>query len=218
MRSFAISAVALSYLYAFSALAHPHVRASYQIEPFFDQGSIQSLTVNWQLDAMTSAQIRENIDLNQNGVLEDPELQAFADGNFELMKPNQFFLTLEATQQTTPVEFEVANYRAIDAGHGFQGGIHIVFTVKIKNASPHSDLKVRFFDPTWYMALQPRLMAVATAQQPSCDMELLNETRNSTLLGQQVVQLMFIQCAKGNEVRPNAQTFHATEPINGDTL
>ena len=218
MRSDQFIALAWSCLFPLTVFAHPHVRVVYQVDPVFEQGSIRAMHINWQLDAMTSAQIRENIDLNKNGVLDESELQAFADSNFELMKPNEFFLTLQRAQDATPVAFEVVNYNANDAGHGFQGGIHMTFTVQIKDESAHSGLKVKFFDPTWYMALLPQAGFGSTSLKNACHAEILNATSNTALQGQQVVPLMWIQCAKENEVRPTAQTFLDTEPIHGDSL
>ena len=218
MRSFTRIAVALSYLCASTVMAHPHVRVAYQVDPVLDASGIRSLQVNWQLDAMTSAQIRENVDLNKNGVLDPDELQAFADGNHDLMKPSQFYLSLEQVDNPTPVPFEVTNYRATDAGFGFQGGVHISFTVNLPASSPYSDLKVRFFDPTWYMAMQPRPGSGVATSNTACHSELLSETRDTTLQGQQVLQFLFVQCAKGIEVRPTAQIFPATELANGDAL
>ena len=151
MRSFTRIAVALSYLCASTVMAHPHVRVAYQVDPVLDASGIRSLQVNWQLDAMTSDQIRENVDLNKNGVLDPDELQAFADGNHDLMKPSQFYLSLEQVDNPTPVPFEVTNYRATDAGFGFQGGVHISFTVNLPASSRTQTSKFVFLTPlgTW---------------------------------------------------------------------
>lgn len=217
MRVLRFSALCLAICVASNALAHPHVRVAYQVEPLVQSNGIRALQVNWQLDAMTSAQIRDNIDLNKNGVLDPEELQAFAEGNFELMKPHQFFLTVEQGHLAQPIPFEVHSYRAVDAGHGFQGGVHISFVADLPASSNHTNIKVRFFDPTWYMAIQPR-PGFGLAAHHDCSTELLSETRDTSMQGQQVVQFLFVQCAKGAEVQPTAQFFPATEPTNGDAL
>jgi hypothetical protein len=63
------------------AYAHPHLRLAYQIQPLLANGALRGFHISWQMDAPNSLQVRENIDLNQNAVLDPDELQAFADSN-----------------------------------------------------------------------------------------------------------------------------------------
>ena len=77
------------------AIAHPHLRLAYQIQPLLASGALSGFHVSWQMDAPSSLQVRENIDLNQNSVLDPDELQAFADSNSPLMQPYNYFLTIE---------------------------------------------------------------------------------------------------------------------------
>ena len=58
------------------AMAHPHLRLAYQIQPLLANGALRGFHISWQMDAPSSLQVRENIDLNQNSVLDPDELQA----------------------------------------------------------------------------------------------------------------------------------------------
>ena len=185
----------IGYLIAFSlgtgtgtAHAHPHLRLAYQIEPLLSNDTMSGFHISWQMDAQSSIQVRENIDLNQNGVLDPDELQAFADGNSSLMQPYKYFLTLEDGQTAAPLSFEVSNFSARDGGRGFQGGIYIGFS--------------------------PR-MGQVLATDSECHSNFTREKRQTPSQGEQEVQRIVVQCAKGSVAQPDAHVSLFNEPDKG---
>ena len=214
MRSFTRIAVALSYLCASTVMAHPHVRVAYQVDPVLDASGIRSLQVNWQLDAMTSAQIRENVDLNKNGVLDPDELQAFAQTNQSLMQHYQYFLTIEEAQSGKPLNFQVKDFVARDGGRGFQGGVFLEFTVQLTADKPLDQVKLQMQDPTWYIGFQPRLGQVLSSE--ACASDFTREKRLTVSQGEQEFQRIHVQCALGSAARPEAQVSPTIGSINGD--
>ncbi|MEN9688527.1 MAG: hypothetical protein RI998_524 [Pseudomonadota bacterium] len=212
---FSKSLLALSLGTILGVQAHPHLRMGYQLEPILDKGAVTGLHVSWQMDAPNSALVRENIDLNRNGVLDPDELQAFADSNQTLMRPFNYFLTLENGQSGVPLTFEVKQFSARDGGRGFQGGIYLEFEVRLNApvTSPHIQLQMQ--DPTWFIGFQP-LFGKVLATDTGCDASFTREKRPTPTLGEQEVQRVQIQCASGPVARPGAQIPPIHGPINGD--
>lgn len=197
------------------AHAHPHLRMAYQIQPLLSNGALRGFHVSWQMDAQNSLLVRENIDLNQNGVLDPDELQAFADGNRSLMQPYTYFLTLEDGQSATPLSFEVSNFSARDGGRGFQGGIYLEFDVQLGQPLQHNRAQLQFQDPTWYIGFMP-LMGQVLASDSNCHSDFTREKRQTPTQGEQEVQRIVVQCTAGPVARPAAQISPINGPVNGD--
>ncbi len=197
------------------ALAHPHLRMAYQIEPLLNDGAIHGFHISWQMDAQNSLLVRENIDLNQNGQLDPDELQAFADGNRSLMQPYNYFLTLEDGQSAMPLSFEVSHFSARDGGRGFQGGVYLEFDVQLAQPLSHNQAHMQMQDPTWYIGFMPRMGQVLTADS-QCSSDFTREKRQTPTQGEQEVQRIVVQCAKGAAAQPHAQVSPFNEPTNGD--
>ncbi|MEY4676621.1 MAG: hypothetical protein RLZZ470_1128 [Pseudomonadota bacterium] len=197
------------------AHAHPHLRMAYQLEPMLTKSRVSGLHVSWQMDAQNSALVRENIDLNRNGLLDPDELQAFADSNRALMQPFNYFFTVENGQSGTPLAFEVKQFSARDGGRGFQGGIYLEFEVHLKTDDAVQQLQLQIQDPTWYIGFQP-LFGKVLAADTGCDSSFTREKRPTANLGEQEVQRIQIQCVSGDVVRPGAQVSPLHGPINGD--
>ena len=89
---------------------------------------------------MNGQLIRQNIDLNENGVLDEEELQQFAATNQALMQPFQFFLTIENGVTAQPVPFSVRQFSTRDGGKGFQGGLFWEFTAELDSTQPLQSL------------------------------------------------------------------------------
>jgi ABC-type uncharacterized transport system substrate-binding protein len=51
--------------------AHPHLRLSYRLTPVLADGVVTAIQVSWQIDPVNSQIIRQNIDLNENGALDE---------------------------------------------------------------------------------------------------------------------------------------------------
>ncbi len=197
------------------AYAHPHLRLAYQLQPLLVNGALQGFHISWQMDAQNSLLVRENIDLNQNGLLDADELQAFADGNQSLMQPYNYFLTLEDGQSSLPLLFAVSNFSARDGGRGFQGGVYLEFDVQLAQPLSHNQALLQMQDPTWYIGFMPRMGQVLAADS-ECSSDITREKRQTPTQGEQEVQRIVVQCAKGAAAQPNAQVSPLNEPINGD--
>lgn len=195
--------------------AHPHLRLAYQLTPLLSQDNVTAVQVSWQMDHMNTALVRENIDLNQNGLLDADELAAFAKTNQDLMGSFNYFLTIEDGLLKTPLAFEVKEFSARDAGRGFQGGIYLEFTAVLKNAAKLTSLQMQMQDPTWFIGFEPRMGRVLAAAS-DCDSSFTREKRLTPSQGEQEVQRIHIQCASGSPAQPNAHVSPTTELNNGD--
>jgi ABC-type uncharacterized transport system substrate-binding protein len=197
------------------AHAHPHLRLAYQLDPMLDPSrQLTGFHVSWQIDAQNSLLIRENIDLNKNDQLDPDELEAFAQTNQSLMQPYQFFLTIENAQTGMPLNFQVKDFLARDAGRGFQGGIFLEFVVQLTADKPMDQVKLHMQDPTWYIGFQPRLGQVLSSD--ACASDFIREKRLTASQGEQEFQRIHVQCASGSAARPEAQVSPLNGPINGD--
>ena len=197
------------------AMAHPHLRLAYQIQPLLAHGALRGFHISWQMDAPSSLQVRENIDLNQNGLLDPDELQAFADSNNPLMQPYNYFLTIEDGKTAAPLPFEVVNFSARDGGRGFQGGIYFEFDVQLSQPVSHNQARLQMQDPTWYIGFEP-LMGKVLASASDCESNFTREKRATPSQGEQEVQRIFIQCAAALAAQPNAQVLPLNEPTKGE--
>ena len=196
------------------AIAHPHLRLAYQIQPLLAHGALRGFHISWQMDAPSSLQVRENIDLNQNGLLDPDELQAFADSNNPLMKPYNYFLTIEDGKSAAPLPFEVVNFSARDGGRGFQGGIYFEFDVQLSQPISHNHAQLQMQDPTWYIGFMPRMGQVLAADS-ECSSDFTREKRQTPTQGEQEVQRIVVQCLSGSVARPDMQISPIHGPING---
>ena len=199
------------------AQAHPHLRLAYQIQPLLGDGLLRGFRVSWQMDMPSSLQVRENIDLNQNSVLDPDELQAFADSNSPLMQPYNYFLTIEDGKSAAPLPFEVRNFSARDGGRGFQGGIYLEFDVQLSQPLNHNQAQLQMQDPTWYIGFMPRMGQVLAAES-ECNSNFTREKRQMPTQGEQEVQRIVVQCAKGSVAQPDAHVSLFNEPDKGDKL
>ena len=196
------------------AMAHPHLRLAYQIQPLLANGALRGFHISWQMDAPSSLQVRENIDLNQNGLLDPDELQAFADSNNPLMKPYNYFLTIEDGKSAAPLPFEVVNFSARDGGRGFQGGIYFEFDVQLSQPISHNQARLQMQDPTWYIGFMPRMGQVLAAES-ECNSNFTREKRQTPTQGEQEVQRIVVQCLSGSVARPDEQISPINGPNNG---
>jgi ABC-type uncharacterized transport system substrate-binding protein len=212
---FTVCFVAWMALGAGLAQAHPHLRMAYQIQPLLANGALRGFHISWQMDTPSSLQVRANIDLNQNGVLDPDELQAFADSNSPLMKPYNYFLTIEDGKSAAPLPFDVFNFSARDGGRGFQGGIFLEFDVQLSHPIKHNQAQLQMQDPTWYIGFMPRMGQVLAADS-ECSSDFTREKRQTPTQGEQEVQRIVVQCTAGSVARPAAQISPIHGPINGD--
>jgi ABC-type uncharacterized transport system substrate-binding protein len=150
----AIARVALGLIlcaFAGAASAHPHVSFTYVIDPQLDAGRITGLRVDWIMDPIASFFVLRSVDRNQDGVFAPDELAAFARGNQALLAGNRYFLTL--TRAGAPVEFALPS--TLEARFADQRMV-LSFEVRLREPLPadSAPIGVKFFDRTWYVALQ----------------------------------------------------------------
>lgn len=130
-----------------TAVAHPHARFSYQLDPVMRDGAVIGLKVTWLLDPLSSMTAIRGIDLNRNGVADPEELDAFARQNDALVARSGYFLTLSAND--TPLSFTIRQGLRASLS---DRGLSLDFEVAL--AQPAIDpVSVRLFDETWYVAL-----------------------------------------------------------------
>jgi len=195
--------------------AHPHLRLAYQLDPMLDPSrQLTGFHISWQMDAQNTLLVRENIDLIKNGLLDPDELQAFADSNSPLMKPYNYFLTIEDGKSATPLPFEVRNFSARDGGRGFEGGIYFEFDVLLSQPISHNQALLQMQDPTWYIGFMPRMGKVLAAES-ECNSNFTREKRQTPTQGEQEVQRIVVQCLSGSVARPDVQISPTHGSVNG---
>ncbi len=222
----ATAAVGALALHSAPALAHPHFHFTYQLEPVVGSDGVSGLRVRFRVDAVASAQIRGAADLNRDGRLDADELAAFARGNDRLLRLQRYFLRVDALPADTlrsealtatdadppePLGLQVEQpLAAVDRG---DEGIELNFGMRFATALSAGAFSVRFFDPTWNVALVPGVPVMA-ARHPACRAETRAQTLRTVGWGEQQVQSIQFRCAPADTVRPQAQllTRHRTHP------
>jgi ABC-type uncharacterized transport system substrate-binding protein len=199
------------------AAAHPHFRFSYQVEPLMQAQALVGLRVHWWVDAVASAQIRHAADLNRDGRLDADELAAFARGNDRLLRPQRYFIRVDDASDDTSddvglalaaepptIDLDVSQpLGAVDEG---DAGIRLHFEMRFSGAAPAA-FGVRFFDPTWNVALAPHaaLLPVAASATTACRAEHRTQTLATVGWGEQQVARLVFRCAPAEPVRLQAR-------------
>ncbi len=208
------------------AAAHPHFVFSYQVEPLIEARAVIGLRVHWWVDALASAQIRAAADINLDGRLDAEELAAFARGNDRLLRPQRYFIRVDdasgaarddAGQVATAANAEAAASEpptidldvsqplgAVDEG---EAGIRLHFELRFSDSARASAIGVRFFDPTWNVALTPHAAMLSVAAEPpkACRAELRAQTLATFGWGEQQVARVVFRCAPAEPVRLQAR-------------
>ena len=203
------------------AAAHPHLRFGYEVQPLVEGGQVQTLRVLWWVDELGSAQIREGVDLNRDGRLDEMELAAFARGNDFLLRPRGYLaevVALAGGEPHEPLAMEIAEpLAATDAG---AAGIVLRFTLRFRDPPPSGAFAVRFFDPTWMLALDARApSADSTAGSTSaCTTTTERFTMQTIGWGVQEVQRLKFQCASALPARPQAHQTTSAGPSRGEDI
>ena len=85
------------------------------------------------------------------------------------------------------------------------------------NSQPinHNHAQLQMQDPTWYIGFMPRMGQVLAAES-ECNSDFTREKRQTPTQGEQEVQRIVVQYAKGAAAQPSAQVSPFNEPINGD--
>ncbi len=208
------------------AAAHPHFHFSYQVEPLIEAQALIGLRVHWWVDAVASAQIRGAADLNRDGRLDADELAAFARGNDRLLRPQRYFIRVDdatddasddaakkvntttaaaALEEPLTLDMDVSqSLGAVDEG---EAGIRLHFEMRFSGAAPPTAFGVRFFDPTWNVALTPHaaMLPVSTTTPSACRAELRAQTLATFGWGEQQVARLVFRCAPAEPVRLHAR-------------
>ncbi len=79
----------------FGLAAHPHVFITNRLTFIFDEGGLQGIEISWDFNEGFSAMIKQNFDRNQNGLLEDAEVELVRKGTFPNLKNFNYFTFLE---------------------------------------------------------------------------------------------------------------------------
>lgn len=194
---------ALGLLAAGPAAAHPHFRFDYRLDAVAGASGVERLRVHWRIDAIASAQIRAAADADANGRLDETELAAFAYGNERLLRPMRYFLQVvdaAAADGAEPLAFEPSGpLVARLAGEA----VELEFEVRFVAPLP-GRFSLRFFDPTWNVALQPQAPVLATGG--GCQAAPRTEERTTVGWGVQPVEVIEFRCDAADTVRPLASS------------
>ena len=192
-----------------AAAAHPHFRFDYRLEALLAEGmgaaGVERLRVHWRIDPAASAQIRAAADTNASGALEPEELAAFARGNERLLRPMRYFLQVSdpaAPTEAEPLAFEPSVPLSATDG---EAGVELSFEVRFAAPLP-ARFSVRFFDPTWNVALQPQAPVLATHADGACFAAPRMEERTTVGWGVQPVEVIEFRCDAADTVRPVASS------------
>lgn len=167
--------------------AHPHARFSYQLDPVLRDGEVVALRVRWMLDPLSSLLAMRGMDLNRNGRADPEELAAFARQNDQLVAAQAYFLSL-STQDQPQLGFRIS--QGLRAEIQAQR-IQLHFEVALDQ--PQRDgLAVRFFDASWYVALNAEDPPVAAGH--TCQGIADNQSLETQGWGTQSVPVVRLSC------------------------
>ena len=171
------------------AIAHPHVRFAYQLEPVLEAGRLAALRVVWEMDALTTLLVSRGIDANRNGSADPEELDAFARENDRLLAPSAYFLQL--TQNDRALAFSISS--ALRARLG-DGRMTLSFEVRLDSPAGPEAVGVSFFDETWYVSLSAADPVLAGNQ--ACIAASHMRVRATQGWGEQAVPAVSLTCGK----------------------
>lgn len=144
----ALSAVPLS-----SASAHPHVWIDMQTELRFDEmGRLAAVEVRWTFDEFYSAFAVEGAE-KKNGTYDEELLAGLAEVNLENLAEWNYFT--EITEGIAPVKTGKAR-DGKSTWNDASGRLTLAFTLPLEEprvASPASPVKLRVYDPSYYIAI-----------------------------------------------------------------
>jgi len=86
----------------------------------------------------------------------------------------------------------------------------------VDNSQPlnHNQAQLQMQDPTWYIGFMPRMGKVLAADS-DCSSDFTREKRQTPSQGEQEVQRIVVQCAKGSVAQPDAHVSLFNEPDKG---
>lgn len=217
---------ALLGLPATQAVAHPHVIADYSVVPLRDgAGRVSGLVMRWQLDATTSALVRQANAAHGDGRLTPEALAAFARTNQSLLAPQRYLLHIDrAGDAGEPLAWELAGpvtaTEEVAEGPDTAARIAMRFEVHFQPASlsasasatsaaSETAFTVSAFDPTWYIALRAAPLSAARADD-GCTVTTQRRTRLTFALGPREVEQLLFRCAPAEPARLRAHAQPST--------
>lgn len=212
------------------AAAHPHFVFSYQVEPLIEAQAVVGLRVHWWVDALASAQIRAAADINLDGRLDAEELAAFAHGNDRLLRPQRYFIRVDDASddagvgppaEPPTIDMDVSQaLGAVDEGEaGIRLHFEMRFEMRFSDTTRPSAIGVRFFDPTWNVALTPHaaVLSVAAAPPKACHAALRAQTLATFGWGEQQIARVVFRCSlSGAGPAASAQIHQPPDSPRGD--
>lgn len=192
-----LAALAAALTAPVQALAHPHVRLTYQIEPRLEDGAIVGLRVRWTMDPMTSVLVIRGIDVNRNGIVDEGELAEFARGNRTLLEPHEYFLRVADADGAIGFRIDEPLHAYHDAA---DAAIRLRFGLSLQRPVTGS-LSVRFFDRTWYVRLSADDPPLADAAREGhrCSAVLSTHSEETEGWGTQAIPELSVSCPAARE-------------------
>jgi ABC-type uncharacterized transport system substrate-binding protein len=152
-RALVPACIALAWLSAPAAWAHPHVWIDMRSSVNFnDKGAIDAIGVAWTFDEFYSQFATDGLDKNKNGKLDAGELQELATTYAKNLKEYQYF-TFVQTDGKAAETGQPTNAKAV-----FNNGqLTFAFRLPLKAAVDPAAQKLTFssFDPTYYIDIAP---------------------------------------------------------------
>ena len=130
--------------------AHPHIFIEQNLKVMFDKKGVAGFTVHWEFDDMFSNMIREDYDLNKNGVLEKPEVASIKKKAFSYIAEFNYFIYVKINHMPFKIKY-VTNFSArLESGklmYIFFIPCHISASKNFKHIS------IASYDPNYYSAI-----------------------------------------------------------------
>lgn len=148
-------------LLAVGAWAHPHVFIQATLNFEFEGSSCVGFWEEWTFDAVFSAELAHNFDLDGNGAFSDAEQQKIHNGAFiNLRKYGFYTLIRSGSTRKSPQAVESFSATLRDGRAVYR------FYVPLDDALAAGDFSVAIFDTTYYSAIQyPESFAAGTQKR-----------------------------------------------------
>ena len=157
------------------AAAHPHVWIDATAELRMAEGQVTAVTVEWAFDRMFSALLIGDFDTDADGRFDAAEQAELHDYAFADVADFGYF-----THVTIDGE-AVALDRTVDFGAALEeGSVVYRFTLPLPAVADPRERQVRvaFYDPEWYVAVDVAEQAVTLAGEGGCRVELYRDNAN----------------------------------------
>ena len=128
--------------------AHPHMFFTTQVSYVFDDEGLKSLSVTWDMDAYTSVLMLDSYDLDQDGMLNEEELQTLESDEAVRIKNDGYYTRIKINGETIPTP-AISDFTVAAPANET---IRYAFTIplEIKADSRPTEVALAQFDETYF--------------------------------------------------------------------